>query len=322
MIVRWGLEELGAVLAELGVERPFLIASDRWSSLDLPSVGSWHKVPSDRLEEVAGQAAANDADGLLAVGGGSAIDLAKGVSAATGLSITSVPTTYSGAEWPVNFGVRDPSRRIVSGGTGAHTAGIVYDPKLTLDLPRDLSGGSALNALAHCAEALYVKGRTAEGDEHALEGARLIGESLPAVLEDGRDLQARTTLLEGASHGGAALAAAGLGLGHAMAQAIGSRYGMFHGPANALCLAPALRFNLPVAGEEIARFGRALGADDPVDRTEQLARLSGFERLRDFGVPEDELEQVAEATAARAGAQANPRPASPAEITELLRSVW
>ena len=96
-----------------------------------------------------------------------------------------------------------------------------------------------------------------------------------------------------------------------MAQAIGSRHGIFHGPANALCLAPALRFNRPVAGEEIARFGEALGSEDPIERTEELARLSGYERLRDFGVPEDELEEVAEATAERAGAKANPRPASP-----------
>ena len=322
MIVRWGLGELGALLAELGIERPFLIASERWSRLDLPSVGSWHEVPSDQVEEIAAQTAANGADGLLAVGGGSAIDLAKGVSAATGLPVVSVPTTYSGAEWPVNFGIRDAERRIVSGGTGAHTVGIVYEPQLLLDLPRELSGGSALNALAHCAEALYVKGRNAEGDEHALEGTRLIGESLPAVLEDGHDLEARTTLLRGAMHGGAALAAAGLGLGHAMAQAIGSRYGIFHGPANALCLAPALSFNRPVAGEEIARFGEALGSDDPIERTEELARLAGYERLRDLGVPEDELDEVAEATAERAGAKANPRPASPAEIAELLRGIW
>jgi maleylacetate reductase len=274
------------------------------------------------VDDVADLARTSNADGLLAVGGGSAIDLGKAVSATTGLPLTSVPTTYSGAEWPTNFGVRDPRRRIVGGGMGAHTAGIVYDPKLTLGLSRELSGGSAMNALAHCAEALYVKGRNAEGDEHALEGARLIGESLPGVLEDPDDLESRTTLLRGALHGGAALAAAGLGLGHAMAQAIGSAYGIFHGPANALCLAPALRFNEPVAGEEIARYGEALGAADPVARTEELARLAGYERLRDFGVPEDGIDEVAEATAVRAGARANPRPASPAEIAVLLRSVW
>jgi len=259
---------------------------------------------------------------VLAVGGGSAIDLAKAVSAATGLPVVSVPTTYSGAEWTTFFGVRDPDRRMKGGGAGAHLGGIVYEPKLTLGLSRDQIGGTALNALAHSAEALYVAGRNPEGDRHALEGARLIGASLPQVLEHGDDLDARTTLLQGAMESGAALGSAGLGLGHAMAQALGGRYGIAHGAANALTLPPALRFNEPVASAEIARFGEALGSDDPAKRVEELARLSGFERLRDLGVPEDELDEVAEATAARAGAKANPRPASAAEIAELLRGIW
>ena len=320
MIVRWGLEQLEPLLAELGIERPFLIASDRWADLQLRSTGRWNEVPSDRLADVA--AAAAEADGLLAVGGGSAIDLAKAVSAGTGLPVVSVPTTYSGAEWPPSFGVRDNRRRMRGGGSGGHPAGIVYEPRLTLDLPRAESGGTALNALAHCAEALYVAGRNPEGDRLALEGARLIGESLPRVLEDGHDLDARTTLLAGAGQAGAALASAGLGLGHAMAQAVGGRYGVAHGAANALCLPPALRFNEPVAASEIARFAEVLGVDDAPGRFEQLARLAGFERLRDLGVPEDELADVAEAAAVRGGAKANPRPASPAEIAELLRSIW
>jgi maleylacetate reductase len=320
VIVRWGLDELGPLLGELGIERPFLIASERWSGLDVPSSGRWDEVPSERVPEVANAAAASD--GLLAVGGGSAIDLAKAVSAATGLPVVSVPTTYSGAEWTTFFGVRDQDRRMKGGGAGARLGGIVYEPELTLGLSREQSGGTALNALAHSAEALYVAGRNPDGDRHALEGARLIGESLPQVLEHGDDLEARTTLLRGAMEAGAALGSAGLGLGHAMAQALGGRYGIAHGAANALTLPPALRFNQPVATAEIARFGTALGVDDPTARAEELARLSGFERLRDLGVPEGELDEVAEATATRAGARANPRPASPAEIAELLRSIW
>ena len=320
MIVRWGLDELPGLLQELGIERPFLIASDRWSSLDLPATGRWNEVPTDRIDDIA--SAAESADGILAVGGGSAIDLAKAVSAATDLRLVSVPTTYSGAEWTAFFGVRDPRRRMVGGGVGAHLTAIVYEPTLTLDLPRAVSAGTAMNALAHCAEALYVKGRNPEGDEHALEGAHLIGESLPLVLADGSDLEARTALLEGAMHSGAALGSAGLGLGHAMAQAVGGRYGVPHGAANALCLPPALRFNEPVAAAEIARLGEALGTHDPPARCEELSRLAGYERLRDLGVPEDELDEVGEATAMRAGAKANPRPASPAEITDLFRSIW
>jgi alcohol dehydrogenase class IV len=201
-------------------------------------------------------------------------------------------------------------------------AGIVYEPKLTFDLPRAETVGTSLNALAHTAEALYVKGRSEQGDREALTGAALISEWLPKVVEDGHDLEARRGLLEGAMHGGAALAAAGLGLGHAMAQALGGRYGLPHGAMNAIALPAALRFNEQVAGAEIARFGDAMGTNDPVSRVEELARLGGFKRLRDQGVPENELDEVAEAAAARAGARANPRPASPGDVAQLLRSIW
>ncbi len=319
MIVRWGLDDLPAVLAETGIERPFLIASPRWEP-PVEVSGRWSEVPSDRIAEIV--EAANGADGLLAIGGGSAIDLAKAISAETGLPVVSVPTTYSGAEWEPGFGIRDRNRLRRGGGSGGNLAGIVYDPKLMLGLPREETVGTSLNALAHTAEALYVKGRNPEGDREALAGAALISEWLPRVVEQPDDLEARRKLLEGAMHAGAALASAGLGLGHALAQAIGGRYGLPHGAMNALSLPQALRFNQPVAAEEIARFGEAMGTDDPVGRVEELARLGGFERLRDFGVPEDELDDLAEAVGVRPGARANPRPATPAALVELLRAMW
>jgi maleylacetate reductase len=150
VIVRWGLDQLKPLLAELGIERPFLIASERWQGFD--AVGRWSEVPTERIDAVARESLAADADGLLAVGGGSAIDLGKAVSAATELTLVSVPTTYSGAEWTTYFGIRDPDRRMRGGGGGARLGGIVYELELTLDLPRADSGGTAMNALAHCAE--------------------------------------------------------------------------------------------------------------------------------------------------------------------------
>ena len=320
MIVRWSLGDLPALLAELGIDHPLLVASERWARLDLPASSTWREVPTDHVSDVADAAAG--ADGLLAVGGGSAIDLAKAVSAATGLPLVSVPTTYSGAEWTDYFGVRDPDRRMKGGGAGAHLAGTVYEPELTLSLPKAETVGTALNALAHCAEALYVEGRNEDADREALNGARWINNALPQVVEDGEDLDRRTKLLAGAESAGRALALAGLGLGHAMAQALGGRYGLPHGALNAICLPAALRFNEPVAPEALRKLAGALGTDDPIGRVEELARLGGFERLRDLGVPEDELDEVAEAVVGRAGAKANPRPASPAQIAELYRSVY
>lgn len=319
MIVRWGIAALGPLLAEIGTARPLLVTSERFAALELPLAERFTGVRSHAPLEVveAAKDAARRADGLVGLGGGSAIDTAKAVSAATGLPLVAVPTTYAGSEWTPYFGMRDESRRAKTGGSGANTVAVVYDPELTLDLPRGESVGTAMNALAHCAEALY-----AGPCDEATTGARLITRSLPLVAEDGHDIEARTRLLEGAMHAGMALAERGLFLAHAMAQALGGRYGVSHGAMNAICLAPALRFNSAVVPEAIAALAEAMAADDVVVRVEELARLGGFERLRDFGIPVEELPDVAAEAAQRPAARSNPRPVTPHEIHSLLREIW
>jgi len=323
VIVRWGLGSLAEACAEAGVSSPLLVASTRWDSLELPlePVARWREVPSDRIAEAV--AAARVADGLLAVGGGSAIDLGKAISTATGLPLVSVPTTYAGAEWTTYYGVRDPQRRMRGGGGGARGAAIVYEPDLTLELPAETTVGTAMNALAHCAEALYVEGHNPAADEHALAGARLISDWLPRVVAAPADREARTELLRGACHGGAALAGSMLALAHAMAQAIGGRYGLPHGTLNGICLPPVLRFNAAYAADAVARFGEAVGAPgDPAARVEELTALAGPTRLRELGIPEADLPGLAVAAAERGGNLANPKPASPEEIERLLHAVF
>jgi maleylacetate reductase len=305
VIVRWGLGELEDIL---GGRRAFLLATERWDA-PVQVDGRWSGLPTDAAIDV------GDAEVLLAIGGGSTIDTAKRVSADTGLPLVSVPTTYSGSEWPTYFGVRDAQRRMRGGGGGAHNEAIVYDVDLTLGMPKDVTGGTAMNALAHCCEALYVKGRDPNADPLALQGADEISNALPRVLADLGARDFREALLRGAAKAGEALARSGLALGHAMAQGIGGRYGLPHGALNAICLPPALRFNAEFV-PAVLLGGRA------ADRADELARLAGFTTLGALGVPRDDLPELAGAIAKRPGALVNPRPASPAEVLELLSSVF
>ncbi len=326
MIVRWGLDALPGVLTELSVSDPLLISTERWRDYELPVALKRRFYGVQPHAEVAGvreaRAAADGADGLIALGGGSAIDAAKAVSSETGLPIVSIPTTYSGAEWTEGFGMRDRGAGIKRRGAGGRPVAIVYDPALTLDLPPAPTAGTSMNALAHCAEALYTTERGDETDGYALAGAKLISDALPTVIKEPNNPDARRRLLEGAMHAGMALRA-GVGLGHAMAQALGGRYGLQHGTMNAVTLPPALRYNRDVAANGIARLGESMNhSDDPIGRVAELAALAGSARLRDYDVPREDLKSLAEAVAERGPAKNNPRPAPPEAVLTVLEEIW
>jgi maleylacetate reductase len=305
VIVRCGLDALPEVL---GGRTAFLLATPRWDA-PVEVVGRWSDLPTEKPIDVGG------AEVVLALGGGSTIDTAKRVSSETGLPLVSVPTTYSGAEWTRYYGVRDAGRRMRGGGGGAHNEAIVYDVELTLAMPPAVTGGTALNALAHACEALYVRGRDPGADGLALEAAELISSALPRVLDDGAARGARKELLRGAAKAGEALARSGLALAHAMAQAVGGHYGLPHGALNAVCLPPALRFNAEFVPAELLG-GRA------AERAEELAHRAGFTTLSSLGVRQDDLPELAAGASARPGARANPRHATPEAVLALLRSVF
>src|SRR5204863_1739867 len=127
VIVRWGLRDLPAALDELGVGRPFLLATSRWDSpfeLLETDHSRFTDLPTDEIDRVIEWG--GDFDVVVPLGGGSTIDTGKAVSAATGKQVLSIPTTYAGAEWTAYFGIRDGERKMRGGGSGAHLGGVVY----------------------------------------------------------------------------------------------------------------------------------------------------------------------------------------------------
>ena len=338
-IIRFGagaIAELDDVCGEAGIAAPLLVTTRRAAGTvaGLPVVGTFDgvlpHVPVETVRAAADRAREAGADGLVGLGGGSAMDTCKAVVAelaARGIDplprVVAVPTTYAGAEWTPYFGMLlAPGRKGGGGDERARPVAAIYDPELSVGLPLAATVGTAMNALAHCAEALYHPERNAAAERHAETGATAIGYALPLVVERPDGIYGRTRLLEGAMRAALALAESGLCLGHAMAQALGGRYGLPQGSTNAVCLPAALRFNEVAVPDSVARFAQALGVDDAPSGVEELALLGGFGRLRDLGVPADDLDEVAEAVAVRRGALENPRSVTAAEVAELLRSVW
>jgi len=324
------------VAAAAGIERPLLVTTKRGAASlpELPVVGVYDgvrtHVPAETVREAAARAAEVDADGLVGLGGGSAIDTCKAVAAAQAdfatdcCKVLAVPTTYAGAEWTPFYGVLEgPGRKGGGSDERARPVAAVYDPLLTLELSVEHTVGTAMNSLAHCVEALYVPKRSDRGDRHAFCGAATIGYALPLVVADPRSVYARSRLLEGAMRAAFALGETSLAFGHALAQVLGGRYDLPQGHMNAVCLAAALRFNAEVAPEAVETLSRAFGTDDVPARLEELAALGGFPlRLRDHGVPNEDLPAVAAAVVARPGTRNNPRPVTEADALAVLRRVW
>jgi len=294
-------------------------------------------VPASAVQAAMLQARRDGVDGIVSFGGGSCMDLGKAVSyfmeveaGTPGASYTdrpallhvAVPTTYSGAELTPTFGVTDDRTRAKSGGGGPTTApvAVVYDPVLTLSTPPQVSAETAMNALAHCIEATYATRRSPEAEAIALAGADRIVRSLPAVVDEPDDIEARTALLEGAALAGRALENASMGVHHGLAQLLGARAEISHGLANALLLPHAMRFNAEVAPAEMARLGAVLG--DPADPAAAVARLAARAglpaTLGEVGVSEEDLDAVARLSQSSVAVRANPRPVSEEDARAIL----
>lgn len=306
-------------------------------------------VPREQVDEALATAQAHDVDAIIGMGGGSPIGMAKAVSleleeertgqpARAGypteqprVPVLAIPTTYAGSEMTPIYGVThhegEATRKITVRDPKVTPKVALYDPELTLTLPRHMSATTGVNALAHCIEAVYSVRRNPLSTAAALRGVHHITRALPAVVANGSDLDGRTQMFTGSHLAAISLATVSMGLHHGLCHVLGGTANVPHGVANSIMLPHAVRFNLDATREPLSDVARAMSLDTVDNLPDALYDFIGglglTQRLRDAGVGEADVPELARLALTSTAVQNNPKPITDVAQTEsVYRAAW
>ncbi len=287
----WGagsLDRLGEVCSSVGARRVMAVtggsADDTAARLQhllgARYLGRWSNVPSHvpayQASLAVGSAQETHADAVLAIGGGSAIGLAKIVALALRLPLVAVPTTYAGSEMTSRYIVT--TDRGVEMGTSDRVLPrtVIYDPDLVASLPPDIVASSGMTAVAHCVEALSYPDAPAEAADWAREGLVLLWDSLGKIAAGAADLDCRQDALAGASMAGRAHNATGPGLLHLLTEVAAGRYEASSGMLHALFLPRVLRAHGDQSDQARAAIGELRPGVPAETALEEFSRALGI----------------------------------------------
>jgi alcohol dehydrogenase class IV len=363
--IRFGagrVAELPKACRRLGMERPLLVADPALVEMAmvrdaLAATGAGlfcaiHPNPTGADIE-AGLAAfrTGDHDGVIAFGGGSALDVGKVIAFMSGQSrplgdfedkedgwrradpkgiapVVAVPTTAGTGSEVGRAGVildEEAGVKKIIFHPKMLPAIVILDPELTLGLPPRITAATGMDALSHCLEAWCAPGFHPLADGIAAEGARLIHDWLERAVADGSDIEARGAMLAAASMGATAFQK-GLGGMHALSHPIGALCGTHHGLTNAVLMPYVLAFNRPAIEDRLARLASYIGLADPsfdgflawiLDLRQRLAIPHS---LAELGVRADAVERLVAMAEADPSAAGNPRPFDAAAARQILEA--
>jgi hypothetical protein len=361
------IAELPAACRLLGMRRP-LLATDQGladsaivakaiaanQAADLPT-GLFSGIRSNpNSRNIADGVAAYRAgrhDGIVAFGGGSALDAGKTIALMVGQSqslwnfawgkpapsnvndagiapVVAVPTTAgTGSEMEAGAVITNEAAETkeIIAYPRTKPGVVIGDPELTVGLPPHLTAGTGMDALSHSLEAFCVPDFDPMADGMALEGMRLVAAWLPTAVADGGNLEARANMLAAAMLGAAAFRK-GLGAMHALSHPIGAIHDTPHGLTNAVLMPYVLAFNRAAIGAKMTLLARLLGLPKPgVDAVLQwvleLRRQIGIPHtLAGIGVDDRRLEEVCRKGAADGNAPTNPVPVGASELAAIMRA--
>jgi maleylacetate reductase len=322
------IKSLSKEIETLGAKRALLLSTPGRSglvekissSLNGKAVGLYDKVvmhtPVEGAEAARALAKSLDADCCIAVGGGSTIGFGKAIALTSGMPVVAVPTTYSGSEMTTIWGLSEGGAKKTGRDPKVLPRVVVYDPELTLDLPAAVSAASGMNAIAHCAEALYAHDGNPIVSLMAEEGIRALSGALPLILSNGKDIKARSDALYGSWLAGCTIATTSVALHHKLCHVLGG-FGLPHAETHSIVLPHALKYNSPAAPEAISRIEKALQGRNLWDMQKGLGLPM---RLADIGMKEADIERAAKI--AVAAPYPNPRKVEYDPVLALLRHAW
>lgn len=278
-------------------------------------------VPLATAEAARAAAVERKADCCVAVGGGSTIGLGKAIALTSNLPILAIPTTFAGSEMTPIYGLTADGQKKTGRDARALPKTVIYDPDLLTTLPAHIAGPSGMNAIAHCAEALYAQDANPIVSTLAEEGMRALARGLPRVVRDSGDGEALSDSLYGAWLAGTCLGLVGMALHHKLCHTLGGTFNLPHAETHTIVLPHALAYNRSAAGAAMARMARALDAEDAPGAVHDLAaRLDAPLALKDLGMPESGLERATEL--ALSNPYWNPRPLERDAIRKLLDDAY
>ena len=299
---------------------------------------------------------ASGADYIIAIGGGSPIDTAKGIAIIANnpefadvvslegvaptknkcVPIIAVPTTAgTAAEVTINYVITDPGkkRKFVCVDVNDIPVVAVIDPKMMAGMPKGLAASTGMDALTHAIESYICKGAWELSDTLSLKSIEMIAANLRASVND-NSMEARNNMGVAQYVAGMSFSNVGLGIVHSMAHPLGAFYDTPHGVANAVLLPYVMEYNAPATGEKYRDIAAAMGVDTTgmdqetyrkaaVDAVRALSKDVGIpEKLHEIGVKEADLPALAESAFADVCTGGNPRDTSVAEILEIYKTAY
>jgi len=360
----------GAVLAELGCRAPLVLtdqllvslgvvepvlASLREAGLSFEICDAVNYEPTVELfDSLVAELALDRFDVIVAVGGGSVLDVAKGlavigsfgghirdyagfnkVPAVPSIKVVTVPTT-SGTGSEISDGVvlidaeRQTKFLVISHKICPTVA--LTDPLMTVSMPPRVTAASGADALVHATESYISKAAGPASELFSLRAIELLGRNIAAACANGQDLDLREKMQIGATMAMTAGMNSKLGLCHAMAMPLCALYHMPHGQAVGIALPVVLAYNAPAAGEKLPAiframgFGDGAGGADGADVADGFARLEALltgigisARLRDLGFKESHMETIVRETLDSAQRPTNPRDPTPEDVAGIVR---